>query len=227
MSMALGLPCRDGLLICADEEVQSPSGNKTYEERISCVDLYGSVLVSSYAGAPELWKEATDKIAHQLIGLQGPEEEGDVCVTPHAIYETADEVFTAMGRPANLQMLMAVGGVFNSPELFVFERGAMYRTTGFVCLGGGESSVVRFLADNLYSSSMGVEAAKSLGIYLVAKAAQYMEKIGAPIDCIVVAGHQPEWVTDAEIKERETIMLAREKNFLQQILNPGVGGGRS
>jgi hypothetical protein len=226
MSMALGLPCRDGLVICADEQILVPGGNKSFEERISCVDLFGSVLVSSYAGPPELWKEATDKIAHQLIGLQGPEEEGDVCVTPHAIYETADEVFAAMGRPANLQMLMAVGGVFNSPELFVFERGAMYRTSGFVGLGGGESSLVRFLADHLYSSSMAVEAAKSLGIYLVAKAAQYMDKVGGPIDCIVVAGHQPEWLGDAEIKEREGIMLAREKNFLPQILNPAPPAGR-
>ncbi len=226
MSMALGLPCRDGLVICADEQILVPGGNKSFEERISCVDLYGSVLVSSYAGPTELWKEATDKIAHQLIGLQGPEEEGDVCVTPHQIYETADEVFTTMGRPASLQMLMAVGGVFSSPELFVFERGAMYRTTGFVCLGGGESSLVRFLADHLYSSSMAVEAAKSLGIYLIAKAAQYMDKVGAPIDCIIVAGHQPEWLSDAEIKERETIMLAREKNFLPQILNPASPSAR-
>src|SRR4051812_46037667 len=185
MSMALGLPCRDGLLICADEQITTPAGNKSYEERISCVDLFGSVLVSSYAGSPELWREATDKIAHNLIGLQGPEEEGDVCVTPHAIYETADEVFSAMGRPQNLQMLMAVGGVFNSPELFVFERGAMYRTTRFVCLTSGECSLVRFLAENLYSSSMHLEVAKSLGIYLVAKAAQYMDKVGAPIDAIV------------------------------------------
>jgi hypothetical protein len=226
MSMALGLPCRDGLVICADEQILIPGGNKSFEERISCVDLFGSVLVSSYAGPPELWKEATDKIAHQLIGLQGPEEEGDVCITPHAIYETADEVFTTMGRPANLQMLMAVGGVFNSPELFVFERGAMVRTTGFVYLGGGESSLVRFLADHLYSSSMALEAAKSLGIYLIAKAAQYMDKVGAPIDCIVVAGHQPEWLGDAEIKEREGIMLAREKNFLPQILNPAPPSAR-
>lgn len=226
MSMALGLPCRDGLVICADEQILIPGGNKSFEERISCVDLFGSVLVSSYAGPPELWKEATDKIAHQLIGLQGPEEEGDVCITPHAIYETADEVFTTMGRPANLQMLMAVGGVFNSPELFVFERGAMVRTTGFVCLGGGESSLVRFLADHLYSSSMALEAAKSLGIYLIAKAAQYMDQVGAPIDCIVVAGHQPEWLGDAEIKEREGIMLAREKNFLPQILNPAPPSAR-
>ena len=226
MSLALGLPCLDGLVICADEQILTPGGNKSFEERISCVDLFGSVLVSSYAGPPELWKEATDKIAHQLIGLQGPEEEGDVCVTPHQIYETADEVFTTMGRPASLQMLMAVGGVFNSPELFVFERGAMYRTTGFVCLGGGESSLVRFLADHLYSSSLTVETAKSLGIYLVAKAAQYMEKVGPPIDCVVVAGNQPAWLGDAEIKERETIMLAREQKFLPQILSPGSAGGR-
>jgi hypothetical protein len=227
MSMALGLPCRDGLLICADEEVQGPGRNKSYEERISCVDLYGSVLVSSYAGAPELWKEATDKIAHQLIGLQGPEEEGDVCVTPHAIYESADEVFTTMGRPPNLQMLMAVGGVFNSPELFVFERGAMRRTGGFVLLGGGESSIIRYLADNLYSPSMQVEVAKSLGIYLIAKASQYMGGVGAPIDAVVVSGHQPEWLGDKEIKERESIMLAREKTFLPQILTPRSSPTRS
>ncbi len=219
MSMTIGLPCRDGLLVCADQQVVTWEGNKSYQERIACVDLFGSVLVSSYAGSLELWREATDKIAHALIGIQGPEEEGDVCITPQAIYETADEVFTAMGRPRDLQMLMAVGGVFNAPELFVFERGAMYRTSRFVCLAGGECSLVRFLADHLYSPAMHLEAAKSLGIYLIAKAAQYMAGVGAPIDAIVVAGHQPEWLGDSEIKEREAIMLGREKTFLPQIVN--------
>ena len=57
----------------------------------------------------------------------------------------------------NKDMLMAVGGVFNSPELFVFERGAMYRTTGFVCLTGGESSLAktRGNADRIESGRAG------------------------------------------------------------------------
>jgi len=220
MAIALGLPCRDGLLICADEQILVQGQDKYHEERISCVDLFGSTLVSSYAGLPGLWKEATGKIAHRLLELQGPEEEGDVCVTPQAIYETADEVFTAMGRPLNLQMLMAVGGVFNSPELFVFNAGAMHRETGFICLGAGESSIIRYLADNLYSSSMTLEAGKNLGIYLISKAAQYLSGVGAPIDAVVVAGHQPEWLGDTEIQERQAAILSREKSLLKQILTP-------
>lgn len=69
MSMAIGLPCREGLVICADEQTLTPGGNKSFKERISCVDLFGSALVSSYAGPPELWREATDKIAHHSVGL--------------------------------------------------------------------------------------------------------------------------------------------------------------
>ena len=220
MTMALGLPCREGLLICADEEVLAPGGDKFYEERISCIDLFGSALVSSYGGSPALWKEATEKIARRLSELQGPDEDGDVCVTPHAIYDTADEVFTGMGRPANLQMLIGVGGVFNSPELFVFDQGAMHRASAITCVGAGESSLIRYIAENLYSPSMTLEAAKNLGIYLISKAAQFVKGVGAPIDAIVIAGHQPEWLGDTEIKQREAAMLAREKALLKQILTP-------
>jgi len=220
MTIALGLPCREGLLICADQEVSAPGGDKFYEERISCIDLFGSALVSSYGGSPDLWKEAIEKISRRLLELQGPEEEGDVCVTPQAIYETADEVFAGMGRPANLQMLIGVGGVFNTPELFVFDRGAMHRAVGITCVGAGELSLVRYLAENLYSPTMTLESAKNLGIYLIAKAAQYVSGVGAPMDAVVIAGHQPEWLGDTEIKEREAAMLAREKSLLKQILTP-------
>ena len=220
MTIALGLPCREGLLICADQEVSAPGGDKFYEERISCIDLFGSALVSSYGGSPDLWKEAIEKISRRLLELQGPEEEGDVCVTPQAIYETADEVFAGMGRPANLQMLIGVGGVFNTPELFVFDGGAMHRAVGITCVGAGELSLVRYLAENLYSPTMTLESAKNLGIYLIAKAAQYVSGVGAPMDAVVIAGHQPEWLGDTEIKEREAAMLAREKSLLKQILTP-------
>src|SRR5579883_1906982 len=173
MTIALGVPCREGLLICADQEVLASGSDKYYEERISCVGLFGSALVSTYAGSPGLWKEANEKISRRLLELQGPEEEGDVCVIPQQIYDTADEVFAGMGRPSNLQMILGVGGVFNSPELFVFDRGAMHRAKGITCIGASESSMVRYLADNLYSPEIPLEAAKNLGIYLIAKAAQY------------------------------------------------------
>jgi len=96
----------------------------------------------------------------------------------------------------------------------------MHRATGFTCLGAGEMSLVRYLAGNLYSPSMGLEAAKNLGIYLISKAAQYIDSVGAPMDAVVVAGHQPEWLGDTEIKEREAAMLLREKSLLKQIIAP-------
>jgi len=36
----------------------------------------------------------------------------------------------------------------------------------------------------------------------------------------VIVGHQPEWLGDTEIKQREAAMLAREKALLKQILMP-------
>jgi 20S proteasome alpha/beta subunit len=116
-------------------------------------------------------------------------------------------------------MLLAVGGVFDAPELFVFDRGAMYRSKGFVCVGAGECSLVRYLGDNLYSPSMKLEAAKNMGIYLIAKAAQFVEGVGHPIDAVVLRGHQPEWLGDTDIKQRQAAMLGREKSLLQQILS--------
>jgi hypothetical protein len=87
--------------------------------------------------------------------------------------------------------------------------------------------VIRYLADNLYSPSLSLEAAKNLGIYLISKAAQYVNGVGAPIDAIVIAGHQPEWLGDTEIKEREAAMLGREKSLLKQILVPPFSSSAS
>src|SRR5260370_28193936 len=67
---------------------------------------------------------------------------------------------------------------------------------------------------------MTLEAAKNLGIYLISKAAQYVYGVGAPMDAVVIAGHQPEWLGDTEIKEREAAMLARGKTLPKQILTP-------
>jgi 20S proteasome alpha/beta subunit len=117
-------------------------------------------------------------------------------------------------------MLLGVGGVFSSPELFVFDRGAMHRSAGITSIGAGESSLIRYLADNLYWPSIHLEAAKNLGIYLISKAAQYVSGVGAPIDAVVVTGHQPEWLGDTEIREREAAMLGREKALLRQLLGP-------
>jgi hypothetical protein len=59
-----------------------------------------------------------------------------------------------------------------------------------------------------------------LGIYLISKAARYVNGIGSPMDAVVIAGHQPEWLGDTEIKQREAAMLAREKALLKQIVTP-------
>lgn len=222
MAIALGLPCAEGIVICSDGQVPAPSGEMYQEERIASLELFGTAVVSSYAGAPGLWKEAWEQLGDRLSQIQGPEEEGDVCVTPQSIRESADEILETMGRPRDLQMLVAIGGVFNSPELFVFEDGAMHRATGFTCLNVGGSSVVRYLADGLYTPGMSLEAAKNLGIYVISKASQYIPGLGGPTDAVVIRGHQPEWLGDTEIKQRETAMLGREKGLLRQILAPPI-----
>jgi len=127
----------------------------------------------------------------------------------------------------NLQMVIGVGGVFDTPELLVFDQGAIHRASGITCVGASESSVIRYLADNLYSPSLNLEAAKNLGIYLISKAAQYVNGVSAPIDAVVIAGHQPEWLGDTEIKEREAAMLGREKALLKQILVPPFSSSAS
>ena len=117
MTIALGLPCQGGLLICADQEVQQNSRqnsdsqageqpgqqlDKYYEERISCFDLFGSAVVSTYAGSHGLWKEANEKVARRLLELQGPEEEGDVCVIPQAILRLLATPKTTAVLPSKL-----------------------------------------------------------------------------------------------------------------------------
>jgi|SRR5579863_2574156 len=222
MTIALGLPCADGLVICTDGQLSVSGGHKFQEEKIDCQEFYGATLIFAYAGLPALWKEAKNKIAYALQKSESSLEDGPA-ITPENVYNTAEEIFTGMGRlytELSLQMLIAIGGVLHTPELFVFDRNAFYRATDFTCLGAGESAIIRYLADNLYSHAITKEEGKNVGIYLVSKAIQYLDGIGEPIDAVVISGHLPEWLSNQEIKEREETMRSKEKQLLKQITQP-------
>lgn len=219
VSIGLGIRCTDGIVLCADRQFTAPNGFKYHEKKIVIEEGSGWSLAFVYAGLPGLLKEAKEKIMHLVRQLETKDITGD------SIKSIADDVLTGMGRlyeATNLQFLLAVSVFLEErPELLKFDGRSLHIADDFNCLAYGESSVVRFLADQLYSKQINTEAGASLGAYLVKKAEQYVDACGGPIDIIESdpLGAEYEWLSEADVNNRIQRMENQEA-ALSSILMP-------
>jgi 20S proteasome alpha/beta subunit len=219
MTIAIGMRCIDGIVLCADQEITGPSGVKYYEEKIHVIEGRGWVLALTYADSTGLMKEAQKKIL-DFIG-----NTPDIKITPEAVYKTAESILIGMGRQQgdlNLQLLIAISTIYEGPEMFMFNGSGFHRADGFNCLGVGDSSLIRYLSKPLYSSLLATENAKNVGIYLVAKATQCIAGCGGPINMAII---KPSgifmWLVDSEIHERRSAMESVERENLIKIIESG------
>jgi hypothetical protein len=203
MTMVAGFRCTDGIVICADQQMTSPGGFKYHECKIS-IEEGGSAwrLVFAYAGVPGLAKEAREKIMRTV----GPLDPNDV--TREAVQNVADGVLNDMGRQygsleGQLQLLIGVSVFLQEPDLLKFDGRALHVADNFNYLGIGESSLIRFLSDKLYSKRLDSKTGADLGCYLIKKAEDYIDGCGGKIDVVILEPSLGEydWLTEAQVQD--------------------------
>ncbi|HUY14501.1 MAG TPA: hypothetical protein VMX16_12895 [Terriglobia bacterium] len=184
MTAVIGMVCSDGIVIAADQQISVPGQFKYHECKIEVQDRSPDWIVTfAYAGSPSLMKEAKGKILEKLR-KDVPD------VTPEAVHAVAESVLEGMGRQyveLDLQLLIATVTV-SSLELLRFDgqSRALYAADGFNCLGVGDSSLIRFLSDALYSKTMSIYDAANLAVYLIDKAKKYIDHCGGETDLITI-----------------------------------------
>jgi 20S proteasome alpha/beta subunit len=180
MTIVAGFRCTDGIVLCADQQVSAVGSHKYFETKIVARDGFIESIAFAYSGLPSLAREAREKMMKILKEIE---------LSNDAVYEAADQVLTNMGRQyadVELQLLIGVVVMAEEPALIKFDGKGLHTAHNVSFLGIGDSSLVRFLADTMYSPEMTTKEALDLGIYIVHKAEQYIDHCGGPIDVLTL-----------------------------------------
>ena len=231
MTLVLGIRCKDTFVLCADQQITFVSSHKYRDEKLDAMERDGWSVTFGYSGLPGLYREVTQKIMAILSSMEkganeGVVEEPPVELTFDEIYAAIEHVLNSMGRneiQENLHMLFGIDTPRETPRLLIFSNGGLHEAEQddhLVFLGNGDSSLVRFLKDALYPSRsplLTVEQAKNLGIYLIARAAQYIDGVEEPIS-VAVVGCLVEWLSEKEIQQRKRTMTELEGRVLKKFI---------
>lgn len=211
VTIVVGFRCVDGIVICADQQVTASGAFKYHEPKISKEDFDNFTAVFSYAGSPEQANEVHDKIC---TVLHNTPIEKDVIEIVRATTEGILADMTRWYTELDLQMLIGVNSWREGVDLLKFGGKGVYVARAF-----GDSSLIRFLADKLYSKSLTVKSGMDLAIYLVKKAEDYIDGCGGPIDVIALEPIDRSYkrVSQDFTQQRLTKMEAQEK-FLADLL---------
>jgi 20S proteasome alpha/beta subunit len=219
MTVVVGIPCSDGIVLAADQEISSPGWHKYHESKLFVVDGWDSRIVLGYSGLPSLAKEAREKI---ILGLGAIEKEESVITTNSRIRECVEKILTEMAQQHFNQLdlsLLIASSCSNYPELWKFNNAGFHGVYGeFEVLGAGDSSLVRYL-QQAHSIHDSVETGESLAIFFVEKAKQNIEGCGGKTDVISIKndGSLRE-IPEDEIQKRAAAMNGREQAALRSIL---------
>lgn len=177
MTIIAGFQCTTGVVVCADRLI-TRGDSKYYEQKIKILLDDDLTLAVAGAGDLSLTREVFEKIVENL------EEK-----TPGAVKESADKVLTDMGRlipyeasPLGVEFIIAASSLKDKAHLFAFSGKGLYTVEDYVFGGVGDSSLVRFLCENLFLPPMTIAGAQLLGTYLVKKAKDYVSGCGGPTD---------------------------------------------
>jgi 20S proteasome alpha/beta subunit len=138
MTIAAGLLCRDGVILCADTEYTG-SQHKSQDSKIDNFGFPGGKIAYAFAGHEENARAAIDKLQRELFANQFPPSVRDV------IDRVVDRQYRKNVAPYNdtnldYQLLLAYWGQQTQhTELYVTRRTAVRPVRSFSCIGyGGE-----------------------------------------------------------------------------------------
>ena len=182
MPTVMGFRCRDGIVLCADQQVPNTGAFKYYERTITVEVEEHQSIVLAYLGLPSLASKFRKEIRNKIGHAEIPSD---------LLYLAADEVLADMSRRnsnMDLQLLIGRAAFCEAPALFQFDGSALRVADDFSFLGTGHSSSFRFQAQTMYSPQMNIEEATNLAIYLIHKAGQFMNMdiYGGPMNAAII-----------------------------------------
>jgi 20S proteasome alpha/beta subunit len=182
MTIAVGFHCKDGIVFAADRQFTKAGAFKYHAKKFVTFNHGFVELALVFAGKPGIFEEMQQKVFARLEQIDD--------LTTELVRETIENVLVSMGwkeryLDGNLYLLVAVNALFESSKMLVFDGASLRQAESGVCVVGcGDTSLVRYLEDHLYSPEMPIREGEALAAYLIKKATQYVDYCGEPIDVI-------------------------------------------
>jgi len=199
MTISLGFNCRDGIVLCADRQL-SKGEVKFYEHKIASIDAGDWSLSFAYADSRELMGFVWDRMKKH-----NPPKDANFDLFKYLLEETTKEAHHAFPA-ATLELFCAVS-IDNKRstgiELLKATNEGVREVDGWDCLGIGDSSLIRYLAETLGPVDT-VNRALAVGTYMVTEAKKHIQYCGGETDATVIRVREsPEHKSNEEILEIE------------------------
>lgn len=184
MTIAVGFLCNGGadLIVAADRQFTSPGFFKYHRKKYITEERGACSFAFAFSGEPGTFQEFQQKV----FGFFDNYDDLSVEI----VQETMSGVLASMGLmdrsiPPSFFVLAGFNVFLEAPKMIVFDGKSIFVAENEVhIVGCGESSVIRYLGDQLYSPDLPLNQGVALGAYLIKKATQYVDYCGEPIDVI-------------------------------------------
>lgn len=182
MTIALGFPCVDGIVLCSDSQMTVQGQMKYHESKIHTICSLSEkarwTVGLTYSGDPSIMKSLYEQVKNTLLEKPDAVTKKLVIETLrqalHDVHENSPDMDTEFvdvicGMAINYDMGMYVG-----------RRTTLHEETELAFAGVGDSSLSRFLASTLPVSlyPMTTKAAQLLGVYIIEQAKQFVDGCG-------------------------------------------------
>lgn len=214
MTIALGFPYLEGMLVCADTQMSYPTGTKYAEQKITTGEIEDCRYIFAFAGDLGLATEIRTKIFRKIALYIKETKTSPLTEELHAIVETAINGYNRLEVNLEIEFLLAIYPKGETPAIIHFSgRGINVTTDEIVVLGCGNESLTRYLTENLFITDLDWEHALALGCYIVKKATQYVQFCGEPIEAARLTQNSV-WEVDSQnidwactITERQEVKM--------------------
>lgn len=192
MTVAIGLSCFDGSVLCTDSQISVSGGLKYPAKKIHTLS-YGDWSVGlAYAGSPLLMELVVEELYPRLLDARRNalcERWGDMVRS--ALQEVLRE--TCKKHKRHHVEILCAASAEDGGEALWRARDALVTDVvqGVECLGVGDSSILRFLADVFVRPYMSIIEGIALACYMVSKAIVYIDGCDGPLQTVVLddCGH--------------------------------------
>jgi 20S proteasome alpha/beta subunit len=181
MTMAAGFSCRDGLVLCADQQIGTDQ-YKYYENKVFVTNLAKGCTVIVYAGFPATMNTIVEEFRRRIKDQDKTCEE----VRAH-LRESLESSIPAKSKERH-QMLCGICDA-SSRMLLRTENREVFLASPWECIGFADSALVRYIAGIFMKlgAPLSMWQAKTLCVYVVAQAKKYGQSVGGPTDIVAIS----------------------------------------
>jgi 20S proteasome alpha/beta subunit len=214
MTIAVGMWCDDGMVLCTDSQATVLEAGLKYPiKKIYAMEYADWSLAMAFAGSTDLMRLIEERVFQDLFP---PTDKNDYW--PFRVRAVLGRILKdvcSQHKKKNIELLCATSNRDGAAGMFRARNMLVTESEIAECLGVGDSSIIRFLADLFVRPGMTVLQGTVLACYMVSKATTYIDGCDGPIQATVVGNHGTFYNIDLSTWEEPAQLQIIEKALVR------------